>query len=521
MSLSNFMKNYLKNIKRFDFTQKFNLFIEKINMKNYLKNIKKFDFNQKFNLFIQKIKQININSFQTILVIYALIFSAFLFFAIPGLYNYQNYHEQIKKQTLLDFKLKVKDITEVKYRFVPKPHILIKGANLAFLKDEEYKFANLKNLKIYISLIDLYRKDKISIKKIVIKNGNFYLKKKTYFNFLEHLNKTIIKPIKVINSNFFYLNENEDVANISPIKELNYFIDSKLREKNLKIKGKLFDVNYNFFWKKNYNEPNIIQSNIAFINPNISISNKSIKNYDNNITNGILKTNFLNNKININYKTYKDKINFNTDNNKLDSKYNINLNGNVSLEPFFFDTKINLSNLDYNYLINNILPNLYTYRNAVHSNINGKSKININSEKNKLINDFEIILGFHDKEIILDKFNIKIKKIGNLSISNIEYINKEEKIYVKSNMQLNIIDQKQFYYRFQVPKKNRIDIKKIYFDLEKNLDEKKYYISNISINSLIDNLNSQNSQIYFENEITNIQTLTKLINEYFRKINLG
>jgi len=250
MSLSNFMKNYLKNIKRFDFTQKFNLFIEKINMKNYLKNIKKFDFDQKFNLFIEKIKQININSFQTILVIYALIFSVFLFFAIPGLYNYQNYHEQIKKQTLLDFKLKVKDITEVKYRFVPKPHILIKGANLAFLKDEEYKFANLKNLKIYISLIDLYRKDKISIKKIVIKNGNFYLKKKTYFNFLEHLNKTIIKPIKVINSNFFYLNENEDVANISPIKELNYFIDSKLREKNLKIKGKLFDVNYNFFGKK-------------------------------------------------------------------------------------------------------------------------------------------------------------------------------------------------------------------------------------------------------------------------------
>ena len=131
------------------------------------------------------------------------------------------------------------------------------------------------------------------------------------------------------------------------------------------------------------------------------------------------------------------------------------------------------------------------------------------------------MLDFKDKEIILEKFNIKIKKIGNLNISNVEYINKEEKIYVKSNMQLNIIDQKQFYYRFQVPKKNRIDIKKIYFDLEKNLDEKKYYISNISINSLKDNLNSQNSQIYFESEITNIQTLTKLINEYFRKINLG
>ena len=121
------MKNYLKNIKRFDFTQKFNLFVDKINIKNYLKNIKRFHFTQKFNLFIEKIKQININSFKTILIVYAIIFSAFLFLAIPGLYNYENYQEQIKKQTLQDFKFKIEDIVEAKYRFVPKPHILIKN----------------------------------------------------------------------------------------------------------------------------------------------------------------------------------------------------------------------------------------------------------------------------------------------------------------------------------------------------------------------------------------------------------
>ncbi len=515
------MKNYLKNIKRFDFTQKFNLFIDKINMKNYLKNIKRFDFTQRFNLFIEKIKQININSFKTILIVYAIIFSVFLFLAIPGLYNYQNYYDKIKKQTLSDFKLKLGDIKKVKYRFVPKPHILIEGANLAFVKDEELSFAKLKKIKIYISLIDLYRKDKISIKEIVINNGNFYFKKKTFINFLEHLNKTIIKPIKVINSNFFYLNKNEDVANISPIKELNYFIDSKLREKNLKIKGKLFDVNYNFYWKKNYNKPNIIESNIVLNNPNISISNKLVKNYENNINDGILKTNFLNNKININYKTHNEKINFITDNNNLNSNYQIKLNGNVILEPFFFDTKIDLSNLDYGFLINKFLPTLYIYRDTVHSNINGKSMINIDNVKNKLLNNIEIMISFHDKKIILDKFKIKIKKIGDLRISNVEYVNREEKIYIRSKMQLNIMDQRQFYYRFQVPKKNRINIKKIYFDLEKNLDENEYYISNINLNSLENNLSKQNSEIYFDEEITNIQTLTKLINEYFRKINLG
>ena len=86
-------------------------------------------------------------------------------------------------------------------------------------------------------------------------------------------------------------------------------------------------------------------------------------------------------------------------------------------------------------------------------------------------------------------------------------------------MQLNIDDQKQFYYRFQIPKKNRISIEKINFDLEKNLDEKKYYLSNIKINSMNDDLNSSKINLFDDHEINNIQTLTKLINDYLEAIN--
>ena len=107
--------------------------------------------------------------------------------------------------------------------------------------------------------------------------------KNIFTNFRKHLNQVIIKPIKITNSNFFYLGKNLEVANISPIKELNYFIDYKTKEKNLKIKGKLFDVNFNFTWKKNYNDPNKIKSNISFTHPNISLSNISNKNYQNSL----------------------------------------------------------------------------------------------------------------------------------------------------------------------------------------------------------------------------------------------
>ena len=201
-------------------------------MKNYLKNIKKIDFTQKFNSIFVKIKDIDLKSFKTIIIIYSLIFSVFLFLSIPGLYNYKNYYENIQNEVFKDFKLRLDNITEVKYRFVPKPHILIEEANLNFNKNNDDKFAKLKNIKLYISIIDLYRTDKISIKEMKVNKGNFYFKKNTIYNFMDHLNKAIVKPIKISNSNFFYLSKNNEVANIVPIKELDYFIDFKLKEKN-------------------------------------------------------------------------------------------------------------------------------------------------------------------------------------------------------------------------------------------------------------------------------------------------
>ena len=199
-------------------------------MNKYLKLFKKIDFGEKINLYFDKLTQLKVNfaSFKTIIVIYAIIFSVFLFLSIPGLYNYQNYIQSIKKQIFLDFKIKIDDISEAKYRFVPSPHIVIKDANVSFDKASNSEFAKLKDIKIFISLINLYTKDEISIKKLTVDKGNFYFKRKTFSYFQEHLKKAIIKPIKISNSNFFYLNEINDVANISPIKELDYFYTNSI-----------------------------------------------------------------------------------------------------------------------------------------------------------------------------------------------------------------------------------------------------------------------------------------------------
>jgi len=257
------------------------------------------------------------------------------------------------------------------------------------------------------------------------------------------------------------------------------------------------------------------------VNPNINLSNKTVKNFENNINEGLLKMIFLNNKLNINYKNIKNKISFLTDKNNLDTNYKIKLNGNIALNPFYFNTNVSLSNIDFYSLVDKFLPYLYNYRDSIHSNINGISSFTLLNTKNKLLENILMSFKFANQKMLIDKFNIKIKKIGNLTISDLGYLDKEDEVYVKSKIVFNILDSKQFYYRFQVPKKNRINLKQINFDLEKNLDKKVYYISNIKINSYEKDLENETSDIFDETEIFNIQTLKKLINDYLASINQG
>ena len=80
----------------------------------------------------------------------------------------------------------------------------------------------------------------------------------------------------------------------------------------------------------------------------------------------------------------------------------------------------------------------------------------------------------------------------------------EDKVFFVSNVEVDITDQKQFYRRFSIPIKNRINLNKIYATIEKNIDEDNYALSNISFNKKTEknsNLNNiiPSEKIYFNN----------------------
>ena len=98
-----------------------------------------------------------------------------------------------------------------------------------------------------------------------------------------------------------------------------------------------------------------------------------------------------------------------------------------------------------------------------------------------------------------------------------EYIERVDKLYLKSSSTLLISDEKQFYRRFQIPREDRINLKKIYFDTEVNVDDGVFYLFNLSINSKkdLDNNNLLNDDM-LNYEIKNLQQLTKVIRDTFK-----
>ena len=134
-------------------------------MKKYFKNLKKLYLYQKFILLFNTIKEIKLTNFQIIFAAYAIIFSIFLFLSIPGLFNYEKKIEEIETKIEQDFKVYLNNLSNIKYRFIPAPHIIIETGELKLSKSGESQIAKLEDIKIFLSIIDLYKNKNIKIKK--------------------------------------------------------------------------------------------------------------------------------------------------------------------------------------------------------------------------------------------------------------------------------------------------------------------------------------------------------------------
>ena len=97
-------------------------------MKNYLPKLEKFILSIKND--ISSLRENN--PFGIIISLIVVVFLFALYFTIPTFYNYKNFEKEIQKKVSKDFKLDLKNISNVTYLMIPTPHFLIEDCDIYF-----------------------------------------------------------------------------------------------------------------------------------------------------------------------------------------------------------------------------------------------------------------------------------------------------------------------------------------------------------------------------------------------------
>ena len=429
-------------------------------------------------------------------------FTAILLLSLPVLLNYNSIQNVIEKKVSSEFKINLKILDDISLKIFPRPHYLVKKANLDLdLENEKSSIIKTQNLKIYIPLRKIYSKSNINIKEIEIEKANIYFKLNDVLDFKNHLYYKINKPIYIKKSKFFLVDENNETIFISPIKKINYHINTNNNSKELIIKGNLFDIDYSSFWKRSYKEPSISFNEIKFKNPNLFIKNFFSYKDKSNFS-GKSSINFLNEDIVINYIIKDKKIFINSPDKSKNQK--IKINSIIELEPFYIESTIDISKKDNNFLIDNLLYFILN-SNEYLGNINGKLTLALNNLQNSIINDGKINFSINEQFVKLENSVFEIKGIGKIKSDFRYYENQGDLIFTSENV-FEITNVKEFSKKFQISSKRLKNIKTIYFDLEKNIDNNEISISNIYLNKV--NEDPVSDEFYI---IENLQVLKNLI----------
>ena len=450
---------------------------------------------------MNKIKQNKI-TFILILSSIIIIFSSLTILCLPVLFNYKSKVTNIEKNFYNNFKIYLNSTGKVSYKPFPKPHLLVENASLNLSKLQKNKdLINTSNLKIFLSLRDIYLHNFKKLISTEISDTNIDLKMSDIRDFRDHLYLKVNKQINFKNCKIFIKNKNDDVIIISTIKEISYKIKNKVKTKYFIVNGQIFGLNFKSEWKRKYDTPKSSYHTVDIFYPNIEI--KNIFEFEN-------KKKFKgNSKINYLQEKLEYEINFSNNEILISSpnyeKTNFNLESKISLTPFYFDGIFIIKNKKIEKIIDNILLNLFLYNEEYLSNFNGKLKIEFNNLNNKLIKNGFLEFSFNQKKINLIKANFDLYQIGKIN-SDLNFVEDKGEIKFMSTNQLKIENHIEFAKAFQIGSNKVKNIKQINFDLEKNVEETNFVIKNVKINN-------KEAQIKLDEPylINNIQNLRSYI----------
>ena len=477
----------------------------------FMKKIVK-TFNNLINKTIFKLENKTNNKFQIstfnkyIITIIGILFAYIFYLLIPLLYDKNWVQNKIVTELSDEFNINLSDSFDISYRILPKPHY--------FIKDTKTTLAEIKDLNVYISQNNFFSKDSIRINEVVIESANFFLLKDNFKTFYKNSeNKFSKKKIKINNSNIFLKDNLNEIISIIKISNALLFFD----EKNL---FNLFDLNgevFNIPFKLKYQNTLDLQKQIEIkaTDLKLEIINKFFKK-DEDLSNGINNISILNSSINTKYSIKDQIVIFQSDGSRV---YNseIDYNGQLAINPFDLNLKINL----YNYKISNLIKSnsiisefiksglLFNENISVHTSVNIKS-----TKRDKIFNEAKIELRVLNGKISFDNTIFINNNIGLIEVSNSDLFLENDKLILRANLSIDIKNTDKLYSFLNTNKKLKKNIRNIKLNIIYDFLSNEIVFKDIKIDD--NEVSNQFLNIvegFNDNNSNNLTKSRKLLNE--------
>jgi hypothetical protein len=456
------------------------------------------------------LKKILINNkvFLTIVLSVILFFS---YLSLPNIFNKDQISVELKKDLLNKLNLEFNFGKELYYKFLPRPHFIINESSVIF---NENTISKINELKIYVSLKNLFSIKSIKIQDIIIDEANFNLDKNNYGLFVKLLNSNFEDvKFEINNSNIFYRNLENDVLFINHIEKAKYIYDPKQFKNILYSKNNIFNLPYSMELSNNEEEKKL-NSKINIESFGLQLENQI--SYGEELKSGLLEFNKLNSKSIVEYKAGKNYFEFKLFDKAQKSKFSYI--GKLNFRPFHSYLEGSVNSIDFSHLFsaNSIIIQLL--KTEILNNKNIDFKLNISANKIKNFDNFEnIFVNSKAQEGLIDFDQTKFswKNHVNFSLSDSLIYIENGKLVLDANSEINLINLDEIYKFLVTPKNLRKKINKMNINFTYLFDEKTLNINDIKVDGVIDeNLLKNLNVIYLkENSLQNKVYLKKYLND--------
>jgi hypothetical protein len=476
-------------------------------MKKIVKNFNNFIKKTIFKVENKTNDKFHVSNFSKYTIAAIVVLFIYIFYlSIPLLYDKNWVQNKIVTKLGDEFNINLRNSFDISYRILPKPHYLI--------KDTKTTLADIKGLNVYISQNNFFNKNKIRISEVVIEEANFSLMNDNFKTLYKNSeNRFSKKKIKINNSNVFFKDNLNEVISIIKISDAFLFFDEKNLFNLLDLNGEVFNIPF----KLKYQNTLDLQKQIEIKVPDLKLEfiNEFFKK-DEDSSSGINNISILNSSVNTKY-NIKDQIVIFQSNGSRVYNSKIDFNGQLAINPFDLNLKINL----YNYKISNLFTSnsiinefiksglLFNENISVHTSLNIKS-----TKKDEIFNEAKLELRILNGKISFDNSIFINNNIGLIEVSNSDLFLKNDKLVLTSNLLIDIKDTDELFSFLNTNKKSRKNIKNIKLNIIYDFLSNQIELKNIRIND--NHVSSQFNNIaegFIDNNSNNLTKSRKLLNK--------